>query len=57
MVVKMIQNHTGKKQPTNPDKKEQHLERRTKKSILHYLEDRDWEEQLKEYNKNASESF
>ena len=55
MGVKITKPWTGRKSPTNPDKKEQHLERKTKKSILHHIEDQDWEEQLKEYKEHYVE--
>lgn len=58
MGVKVTKSWTGKKDSlSSQDKKQQHLERRTKKTILHYIEDQDWEEQLKEYNKHASQSL
>lgn len=36
----------------SPKKKEQHENRKTYTQLLHILEDKDWEEQLKEYKKN-----
>lgn len=47
--VKITRPWVGKKEPTNPVKKEQHQDRKTKKEILHHLHDDDWEQQLKEY--------
>ena len=56
MTVKLPKTWTNnKKSPTNPDKKEQHLERKSKKEILHHIKDDDWDEQLREYY--ASQSF
>ena len=52
MVVRVTRPWSGKKEPSNPDKKQQHLERKTKKTILHHIEDQDWEEQLKEFKKH-----
>lgn len=43
-------NWTGKKSPTNPIKKEQHESRKTRKAMLHRLENHDWAEKVKEYN-------
>jgi hypothetical protein len=44
---------TGKAEgPTNEKKKIAHEDRKTKKQILHELENADWEQQLKEYNAN-----
>lgn len=45
----MIRPWTGKKEPTDPVKKEIHKERKTKKELVHHLEVEDWESQLKEY--------
>ena len=53
---KMKKIWTGKKEPTNPVLKEQHLDRKTKEEILHHIEDDDWEEQLKEYFDNKRTS-
>ena len=55
MVVRVTRPWSGKKEPSNPDKKQQHLERKTKKTILHHIEDQDWEEQLKDYKNHATE--
>ena len=52
-MVKIPKTWVNKKSPTNPERKEQHQERKTKKALMHEIEDRDWEEQLKEYTKNA----
>lgn len=46
---------TGKKEPTDLNKKETHLERKLKQDYLHHLELLDWEQQLKDYiNENQS---
>ena len=56
MGVKVTKPWSGKKDNLpNPDKKEQHLVRKTKKTILHHIEDQDWEEQLKEYKEHYVE--
>ena len=54
--MKMKQNWTGKKAPTNPTKKEQHQNRKSKEELEHRWENDDWDKQLKEYL-NASQSF
>lgn len=41
--------YTGKKQPTNPVKKEQHENRKTKEELTHRWQKEDWEKQLKDY--------
>lgn len=45
----MTRPYTGKKEPTDPVKKEQHQDRKSKKEILHTLEVVDWEQQLQEF--------
>lgn len=47
---------TGKKPPTNPIKKEQHQDRKSKEELEHRWENDDWNKQLQEYL-NASQSF
>ena len=47
---KQTQSWTGKKSPTNPVRKEQHTNRRTKKLILNQQLEVDWKDQLKDYN-------
>jgi phenylpyruvate tautomerase PptA (4-oxalocrotonate tautomerase family) len=52
--MKLPQNWTNhKKFPTNPDKKEAHQNRKSKMVLIHYVEEQDWQQQLKEYNNNA----
>lgn len=48
-MTKMKRDWSGKKEPTNPKKKEQHAERKTKLVLLHELQEKDWQEQVKEY--------
>lgn len=48
-MVKLTRMWTGKKEPTNPTKKEQHQDRKTKKGILNHIHDDDWDQQLREY--------
>lgn len=45
----MTKSWTGKKQPTNPVKQEQHQNRKTKDELEHRWENDDWESQLKDY--------
>ena len=47
---------TGKKSPTNPIKKEQHQNRKSKEELEHRWENDDWNKQLQEYL-NASKSL
>lgn len=47
---------TGKKSPTNPIKKEQHLNRKSKEELEHRWENDDWNKQLQEYL-NANQSL
>lgn len=47
--MKMIRPWTGKKEKTNPKKKEQHENRKTKKATLHQIKDEEWLEQVREY--------
>ena len=57
-MAKMTKPWTGKKDSlTNPDKKQQHKERKQKKSLLHDIETLDWKQQLKEYKEHATESL
>ena len=54
--MKMKKTWTGKKPPTNPIKKEQHQNRKSKEELEHRWENDDWNKQLQEYL-NASKSF
>jgi hypothetical protein len=45
---------TGKKSPTNPNKKEQHQNRKTKEELVHRWQNDDWKNQYKDYINNAS---
>lgn len=47
--MKMSRPWTGKKDQTEPIKKEAHKDRKTKKEILNHLEEEDWEQELREY--------
>lgn len=51
--MKMIRPWTNKKEPTNPDKKEQHTSRKSKDELIHRWEKDDWENQYKDYLENA----
>lgn len=51
--MKMIRPWTNKKEPTNPDKKEQHTSRKSKDELIHRWEKDDWEKQYKDYLENA----
>lgn len=54
--MKMKKTWTGKKSPTNPIKKEQHLNRKSKEELEHRWENDDWNKQLQEYL-NANQSL
>lgn len=47
--MKPTKNWTGKKSPTNPVKKEQHKDRKTKEELEHRWENDDWNKQLQDY--------
>lgn len=47
--MKISRQWTGKKEPTDPTKKEAHKDRKTIKEILFQIEKEDWEQQLKDY--------
>lgn len=46
---------TGKKSPTNPEKKESHIARKTKRIILTHIKDNEHELELLEFKKNANQ--
>ena len=50
MHKKMLRTWTGKTEPTNPSKKEQHQDRRTKREIQQRVKLVDWNKQLKEFH-------
>lgn len=54
--MKMTKTWTGKKSPTNPSRKEQHTDRKTKDELEHRWENDDWKKQLQEYL-DANQSF
>lgn len=59
-MVKMSRDWTGKKNNLpNQAKKEKHQERKTKKEIQHFIEDDDWDQQLKDFyaTKSVQEQF
>lgn len=47
---------TNKKEPTNPKKKEQHQNNKSKHELVHQWQEHDWDKQYKEYL-IASQSF
>lgn len=55
--MKITRSWTGKKQPTNPDKKEQHIARKNKRIILLNIKDDEYEQEIIEYKKNANQPF
>mgnify|MGYP003537903378 CR=1 FL=1 len=42
-----------KKSPTNPEKQEQHKNRKSKDELIHRWENDDWKKQYKDYLENA----
>ena len=53
MTIKVSKPWSGKKDSLpDPNKKELHQTRKTKKALIHEIEDRDWDEQLKDYEKH-----
>lgn len=55
--MKITRSWTGKKQPTNPDKKEAHVARKNKQIILATLKNDEHNQEIKEYKTNANQSF
>ena len=54
--MKMMKPWTGKKDNLpSSTKKEHHKERKTLTQLLHHIEDKDWEQQLKDYISNANQ--
>lgn len=53
--MKITRSWTGKKQPTNPEKKEQHIARKNKRIILLNIKDDEYEQEIIEYKKNANQ--
>lgn len=51
--MKLPKMYVGKKNPTNPDKKEQHKSRKSKDELIHRWENDDWKKQYKDYLENA----
>jgi hypothetical protein len=49
MGTKEHKSWVGKKEPTNPSKKEQHLDRKTKREIQRHVIIDDWVRQLRDY--------
>ena len=56
-MVKIPKTWVGKKNPSNPIKKEQHQNRKTKEELNHRWETDDWSLQLKDYLLHASKPF
>ena len=56
--MKMTKPWTGKKDNLpSTTKKEHHKERKTLAQLLHHIEDKDWEQQLKDYIRNADQQI
>lgn len=54
--MKTIRSWTGKKEPTNPEKKDAHQQRKHKRIILLNIKDDEYEKEILEY-KNANQPF
>ena len=54
--MKMTRSWTGKKSPTNPEKKESHLSRKHKRIILLNIRDDEYEQEILDFKKNANET-
>jgi len=52
--MKTPRSWVGKKEPTNPIKKEAHQQRKNKRIILLNIKDDEYEQEIKEYKKNAN---
>lgn len=50
--MKIAKSWVGKKSPTNPDRKEAHLQRRIKRAILNEIKNEEWESEILDYKKN-----
>lgn len=48
-LAKMKKTWTGKKTETDPLKKEAHKDRKTKVAMIHEQQEKEWEQQVKEY--------
>lgn len=55
--MKMKKTWTGKKEPTNPDRKSQHEIRKYKLVYLDELRQKERQQELKDYIHNAKEPF
>ena len=55
--MKITRSWTGKKQPTNPDKKEQHIARKNKRIILLNIKGNEYKQEIIEYKTNANQPF
>lgn len=49
LMMKLKNNYTGKKSPTNPVKKEKHEDRKVKKVLLKEIREEDQQQQIKDY--------
>ena len=54
--MKITRSWVGKKEPTNPDKKEAHQQRKHRKTILNEIKDEEWQQQILDYKKNTYET-
>lgn len=55
-IVKLSRQWSGKKSPTNPEKKDAHQQRKHKRIILLNIKDDEYEKEILEY-KNANQPF
>ena len=50
--MKTTRSWVGKKEPTNPNLKEAHIQRKHKRTLLRELEHEEWEQELNDFKKN-----
>jgi hypothetical protein len=50
--MKTTRSWVGKKEPTNPNLKEAHIQRRLKRTLLREIQYEEWEQELNDFKKN-----
>ena len=54
--MKLPKMWVNKKSPTNPEKQEQHKNRKSKDELIHRWENDDWQKQYKDYLEYGTQS-
>ena len=54
--MKITRSWVGKKEPTNPDKKDAHQQRKLKRTLLNEIKDEEWQQQILDFKKNTYET-